>query len=183
MYYSGMTLNEIEKQAKALMTAHGLGWMRFKFDNGKRRIGCCHFSRVDGVWLAHTITLSRHFALLLPADEIRLIILHEIAHAKAGHDAGHGPKWKREARALGIQGDRCHVASERPAPSVTAKCDMCGDKQKSGQHRLPQRIYICPTHRIALTWYKKGRRLSVEEMPQAYRTRYIWATTNGRIPR
>jgi hypothetical protein len=49
------------------------------------------------------------YKLSRPRSSIRETILHEIAHALAGKDVGrngHGPKWQKKARALGVsEGD------------------------------------------------------------------------------
>lgn len=178
-----MELQEIEKNAKALMTLHGVGRVPFAFDGGKRRLGACHWRRVDGIYLVQKVTLSRHYAVLLPKDEIRSVMLHEIAHVKAieqGH-TGHGHVWKRHALALGHTADRCAAPSARPEARVTAECPECF-RPLAEQHRLPQRIYVCKVHRNrALTWMKDGVKVPVEEMPQKYYDRYRLAMEKGII--
>jgi len=177
-----MELHEIEKHAKALMTAHGVGSLAFEFDRGKRRLGCTHFVTIGNTSLAKKITLSRHYAVLLPEDEIRDVILHEIAHALAGHKAGHGPVWKAAARKVGAKPKRCAAPSASPEASVTAECPECF-RPLAAQHRLPQRIYVCRVHRNrALTWKRNGVRVPVEEMPQNYRSRYYAAMQKGILP-
>lgn len=174
-----MELVEVEKQAKMLMTAHGVGSLEFGFDGGKRRIGATHSVKVGDTWLAKKITLSRHYAVLLGEDEIRDVILHEIAHALAGHKAGHGPLFAAACRKVGTKAQRCFAASDRPAGRVTAECPECF-RPLAEQHRLPQRIYVCRVHRNrALTWMRDGVRVPVEEMPQNYRSRYYAAMQKG----
>lgn len=167
-----MNLNEIERNARALMTAHGVGSLAFEFDRGKKRIGATHFVRTNGVVLPIKITLSRYFAELLQAEEIRETILHEIAHAKAGYGAGHGPVWKREAKALGIPANACKAASARPEYSVKPHCATCDRVLDSGMHRLPLKLYACAKCRTTLTWQKNGRTLDLHEMPVRYQQAY-----------
>ena len=47
------------------------------------------------------IWISRTHALEGSEEQIRDTVLHEIAHAIAGHEAGHGPLWKATARRIG----------------------------------------------------------------------------------
>ena len=45
--------------------------------------------------------IGRGHALEGNEEEIRDTVLHEIAHAIAGPEAGHGPLWKATARRIG----------------------------------------------------------------------------------
>lgn len=163
-----------------LMTAHGVGHLQFAFDNGKRRVGCTNFVRPNGVgvWLPRRITLSRHFAELLSDDEIRDVILHEIAHARAGKLAEHGPRWKAEARAIGARPERCAAVSTRPVGNVLAWCLKC-DKSAGDQHRLPLRVYKHSVCNEPLIWFKNGTRLSIDEMPARYQAEWIRLEERG----
>jgi len=42
----------------------------------------------------------------IPEEQVRDTILHEIAHAIAGHKAGHGWQWKAECRRIGANPNR-----------------------------------------------------------------------------
>lgn len=175
-----MNLQEIEREARRLMTAHGVGSLAFEFDRGKRRIGATHF-RGAGVGsiqfkLPTKITLSKHFAVLLSEQEIREVILHEIAHALAGYDANHGPKWKAHARALGIEAKACKATTVRPEYSVKGECSTCG-KVVHSAHRLPLRVYfhhLCggPIDGGLIHWYREGKRVRFADMPARYRTEF-----------
>lgn len=176
-----MELAEIERNARALMTAHGVGSLEFAFDRGKRRLGCTHFVTIGNTSLAKKITLSKHYAVLLPEAEIHDVMLHEIAHALAGHAAGHGPVWKAAARKVGAKAQRCATPSARPEASVTAECPECF-RPLAAQHRLPQRVYVCRVHRNrALTWKKNGVTVSLDQMPKAYRDRINYAMQKGTL--
>src|SRR5688572_8898033 len=77
------------------------GW-RFQWDAAVSRGGCCHYRK-------HLITLSKPiFAKPENRDNALNVILHEVAHALAGHAAGHGPAWMSIARRIGCDGRRCH---------------------------------------------------------------------------
>ena len=76
----------------------------FAFDNAKMRAGLCDYR-------AKRISLSRYLAARYDGEEVRQILLHEIAHALAGSKAGHGPKWKAVAKGIGYDGKRTHDGS------------------------------------------------------------------------
>tara|TARA_R110000737_G_scaffold47134_8_gene67112 strand:+ start:630 stop:1136 length:507 start_codon:yes stop_codon:yes gene_type:complete len=64
-------------------------------------------------------------------SDLRNTIRHELAHIAVGRGHGHGPVWKRQAKALGCTGDRCHqmVTTERNAKSRSdwqLSCSSCG---------------------------------------------------------
>jgi predicted SprT family Zn-dependent metalloprotease len=116
-----MDLTEAEQLATRLMREHGLAGWSFRFDRATRRFGCCNFGRRE-------ISLSKAIVLLNDEPEVRDTILHEIAHAKAGPKAGHGPTWKAHAAALGCDARRCYdTASVRtPARKFQGTCPSCG---------------------------------------------------------
>jgi len=104
----------VVRLAEQLIAEHlpGGAWS-FAFDSAKRRAGACDYGR-------RRITVSRYLAAKTDEDDVRQVLLHEIAHALAGHAAAHGPKWRSIARGLGYTGERLHsgpIADER-APWV-----------------------------------------------------------------
>ena len=118
-----MDLNNARNMALLLMAQHGLdtpsGW-RFAWDGARRRFGSCR-------WDLKLITLSRHLVALNEEMHVRATILHEIAHALAPRNAGHGPEWRRIARALGDDGARCYGAEvAQPARRYVGTCPACG---------------------------------------------------------
>ena len=76
------------------MDAHGLTGWALAFVEARKRLGHCHFQ--DGM-----IRISRTHALEGSEEQIRDTVLHEIAHAIAGYEAGHGPLWTATARRIG----------------------------------------------------------------------------------
>ncbi len=84
-------LNGIAGMARRLMDEHGLTGWTLAFVESRSRLGDCHFR--DRV-----IRLGRDHALEDSEEQIRDTVLHEIAHAIAGPEAGHGPLWKATAR-------------------------------------------------------------------------------------
>lgn len=98
-----------------LMEKHGLyrypnPWT-FEFDNARARFGLCSFKR-------RVISISRLLVQLTPEDEVRDTLLHEIAHALAGPQAGHGRVWKLMAIAVGARPQRCVSATHLEAIGV-----------------------------------------------------------------
>jgi predicted SprT family Zn-dependent metalloprotease len=165
-----MELREAGALIRSIMDTHGLWAIPFDFDRGKNRLAATHFlvSTDDCV----KITFSKHFAELLSEEEIRNTVLHEIAHAKAGRKAGHGPVWKAHARKLGIPAERC-----APATTVAPKGAYQGRCPKGHEHeahRKPQRVKACflcsRTFSLdnLITWSQNGRTIPLGAMPVKY---------------
>ena len=121
--------------ARQLMDEHGLHDWGFRFNRRKNDMGCCHYHH-------QRIELSQHFVGANEQAIVRDTILHEIAHALAGHRAGHGPKWKRICRRIGATPQRCGHAT-MPEGQWQAVCGGCG--WRYSRHRRPARgaTYYC----------------------------------------
>ncbi len=87
-------LKEVATQARALMDLHGLEKWGLHFQVAQRKLGECRARQ-------KLILLSRPHAVNGPPAQVTDTILHEIAHALAGPEAGHGPIWKAIARQIG----------------------------------------------------------------------------------
>jgi hypothetical protein len=83
------------------------------------------------------IDFSTNF-LHLPYEEIRDTLLHEIAHAIAGHKAGHGAEWKAVCRRIGA----------KPNPKADLKKEdnvefrwtgLCPNNHKIQRHALTEK--------------------------------------------
>lgn len=93
-------LSEVSDLAQELIAFHlGAGGWSFDFDHARRRAGACDYAR-------RRITVSRYLAVGFSVDDARQVLLHEVAHAIAGHRAAHGPRWKAIAARIGYTGDR-----------------------------------------------------------------------------
>lgn len=135
-----MTEYEIRDLAYQLMNKHGLitaGW-RFEFDRAKRRVGCCKHRQ-------RTISLSTYSCFKMSFDEVKDVLLHEIAHYYTPGDH-HGWRWRSKAREIGANPQRiCQAEFESPTgkyiancsctthhvyrrPKLTYKCGKCGDR-------------------------------------------------------
>lgn len=146
-----MHLDDAENLALTLMEDHGIGntWS-FAFDNAKRRCGACFHSK-------RTITLSRHFVSRNSEAEVRDTVLHEIAHAKAGHGAGHGAIWQMWAMKLGARPQRCAVNVAMPEGNVEG---VCGPRctARHTRHRMPPKHMLydwqCKRCSEMITWVR-----------------------------
>ncbi|PPF75043.1 SprT-like domain-containing protein [Pseudoclavibacter sp. Z016] len=101
-------LAKVRVWAEALIRMHLDESWSFGFDHAKKRAGACNFRD-------RRITVSRYLSARYDDDTVHQTLLHEVAHAVAGHKAGHGPEWKRIADELGYVGGRTHdgeVATE-----------------------------------------------------------------------
>ncbi|MFC4222605.1 SprT-like domain-containing protein [Lysinibacter cavernae] len=128
-------LTRVRVWAQALINLHldSNSWT-FDFDNAKRRAGLCDYQK-------KRITVSRYLAAKYDDDEIHQILLHEIAHALAGHRAGHGQKWKAIADDLGYDGKRLHDGES--AHELAPYVGTCPAGHHHYRYRKPTRPLAC----------------------------------------
>jgi len=121
-----MTQNEIERLARQLMADHGFSHIPLRWSNGKRILGAVRFLRVTHQPI--DLTLSKIMLPLLPEDQVRDVILHEIAHLMTPGE-GHGPRWKAACRQIGAKPERTTTVPQE-VKAATAKhtlvCQKCG---------------------------------------------------------
>lgn len=130
----GMDTDEAMRLAGGLMARHGLERWTVEYDGAVTRAGSCHFG-------LRRITLSARLVALYTPDQVREVVLHEVAHALAGAAAGHGPRWRRVAREIGATGRRC---IDPGAPTVEgAWAGTCPAGHRSTRHRRPVRVVTC----------------------------------------
>jgi len=127
-------LTQVRRWADALIVLHLDPSWTFGFDNAKKRAGLCSFS-------SKTITLSRYLAARYDDDDVHQILLHEVAHALAGPRAGHGPKWKNIALALGCDGKRTHDGET--ANELAPWMGTCPAGHLHYRYRQPTRPLAC----------------------------------------
>lgn len=118
------------------MDQHNLQDWSLGFNRRKRSLGVCYYQR-------RRIELSAHYVLRNLEASVRDTILHEIAHALAGQQAGHGPAWKALCRQLGATPARCDPTAQMPAGRWQAVCPSC--QKQFHRHRRPLHgaTYIC----------------------------------------
>lgn len=93
-----MRLDDAHKLAYDLLQQHlpGSDW-DFTFFRSTTRAGECDFE-------TGLIKMSTHFVLVYDEYAVEQIILHEIGHALAGPNKGHGSEWRKYARSIGYEG-------------------------------------------------------------------------------
>lgn len=125
-------------QVIAIFESFGLtqmGWS-FKFDRAKRRAGCC-FYNTKTVSLSYYLVEQNNFIV---TDNVKNILLHEIAHALVGPNHGHDDIWRKKALEIGCDGMRCHSMKFAMAAFVySCECGKC----QLNRHRRLTRDLIC----------------------------------------
>src|SRR5690625_1615299 len=129
-----MDLDDARTMARELLAAHGLHDWTFTFDRAKRRAGLCLFG-------SRTISLSRHLTALHSPDQVRDTLLHEIAHALAGAEAGHGPTWRAIASRIGASPQR-NLPADAPLPEAPWR-GRCPGGHEHHRYRRPVRPVSC----------------------------------------
>ena len=140
---------EVIQLAVNLFQKHGLVNYSFGFDRAVRRAGLCNYTQ-------RRITLSKHFVAHSSYEEIEQVLLHEIAHALAGQTAGHGPKWKAQATAIGYRHQKLN--GEDISKSAAKWQGSCPQGHNHYRMRKPTRPLSCKhcapvfSRRYLITW-------------------------------
>lgn len=163
-----MNLKALHTFANEKLTEFGLhqqGW-RFEFDRARTRFGSCRYD-------TKRITISRILAESNDEAECRDTVLHEIAHALAGKDAGHGAAWKKRCRLVGAKPVRCYTseAVKQPDPDYWAVCPHCD--HRVAYYKLPRKVGAC-VH--CCKRYNGGR------YDERFRMRILDARTGREVP-
>lgn len=152
-------LNEVSILARRLMNEHGLGHVPFQFDRATTRFGVCRFKRASGSaqWQVICISISEPLVRINTLERCLDTVKHEIAHAKAGLSAGHGPVWRAHARMLGIKPERCasHEDTEVPLGNYNGMCTDCSPvKPIAVRTRAPKpdSKWTCKIHKATIAW-------------------------------
>ena len=149
-----MELARAKQLARQLMDEHGLNDIPLRITNGKRYLGSCTFrvsrsaiTRMFGEtrYQLECIKLSRYVVTLNDENEIRDVILHEIAHALVGAEHGHDAVWRRKAIEIGCSGRRTSKTANMPKGRYKAECS-CGKvyyKHRKGRNVLRTNYWRC----------------------------------------
>ena len=93
---------------------------------------------------------------------MRQVLLHEVAHALAGHRAAHGPRWRATAARIGYTGSRLH---EHPIAEDRATwLGRCPAGHEHRRFRRPTRETSCGlcsrrfTRASLITWHRADGR-------------------------
>jgi len=117
-----MDLLELKDIAGREMAKHGLHGWTFAVAEAKRRLGVCRYR-------TKRIEIGEYYARNNPPEAVLDTLMHEIAHAIAGHAAGHGPVWKAVAVRLGATPrayDSSHETIIEPG-DWQATCPACAN--------------------------------------------------------
>lgn len=145
-------LQRVRIWAEALVSLHLDASWSFAFDNAKRRAGLCDYTR-------QRISVSRYLAARYDDDTNHQTLLHEVAHALAGPDAGHGPRWKKIARELGYVGGTTHHGET--AVELAPWVGVCPSGHVAYRHRRATRPTSCAKcaarfdPRFVFTWTRR----------------------------
>ena len=139
-----MDVTVAKNMAVSLMKEHGLlyrGW-QFEFNTRKGAYGvCAHSKKIIYLSILYTRAMKN-------PNEVKNIILHEIAHALVGSGHGHNYVWRRKALEIGCDGQRCNtyeLEDKHVSYKYLATCPCCG--KAVGVSRKPKRTYwhLCNT--------------------------------------
>ncbi len=150
-----MDLSDAHNLAQTLINEHGLTDWRVRFDQARQRCGACHFQSKE-------ISLSKHFVRLNDAEELRLTVLHEIAHALAGPNTGHGKRWQRVALKIGATGQTTNASAQMPDPRWGLRCTLCTQivarRHRRSLNLALVRCGVCKTPTAKLQWIELSLR-------------------------
>ena len=184
-----MNLEKAEALAKSLMMRHGVGHLPFEFSRTRRTIAACAyagFKHDRRTWMPTKIMLSSHWAKVMDENDIREIILHEIAHALTlTTDGGHGYRFKAQVRAMGGKAtDHCYKPqAEIEYPWV----GVCPKGHESKHYRAPGRLKACGkcSPRFSTdnlyTWYKNGRKVDHFDVSKGMRADVVRLSAQGKM--
>ena len=146
-----MNQTEFRRTALDLMTQHRVASWTFCWDGAQRRAGQTRHNKKE-------IGFSWKIVAQMTDADQRNIILHEIAHAVCGFDAGHGAVWRSFFISIGGTGERTYNAAEmgiKMSYNFTLACGHCGTVIKHSLRRsnMAKRSHArCGAPRGTLVW-------------------------------
>lgn len=125
----------VRKMANEFMAEYNLldkGW-QFYFNDNRSRLGVCkEYNK--------SIELSIWHVNNSPLEEVKNILLHEIAHAIVGCRNMHNNVWRAKAIEIGCNGERCGIMN---APKkYTGICPNC-ERTITTNRRLDRACGVC----------------------------------------
>lgn len=122
-----MNPSEAETLAHDLMDQFALDDWTFVWMRSKVTFGQCR-RRIFGPNPVQEIRLSKPLTALNALEQVSDTLRHEIAHAIAPLNAGHGPQWKAACHLTGARPTRCYNSTdvELPPARWSFRCDACG---------------------------------------------------------
>lgn len=149
-----MDLRDVRILATGLMSQHGVGDWQLGWDNARTRAGMCRFG-------TRTISLSRHLMVLYEPEQVREVVLHEIAHALVGPKHNHDSVWRAKAREIGSSGARALPAdSPRPPATWVGRCPHGHEFHRYKRPPAQSSCSRCSSRfdaRFLLEWHRHGQ--------------------------
>lgn len=106
----------------------------FAFDSAKRRAGLCDYTNKQ-------ISISRYLVDIHDMDESMQVVLHEVAHAICGKNAGHGKKWLATAKSIGYRAEK--FTGKEIAVETATWIGVCPKGHRHYRYRRPTRMLSC----------------------------------------
>lgn len=162
---------EIQKaltSALVVLRQYGLNDWTVRASREKNTAGRCYYSRKQ-------ITLSKHWTEALTEEEVMETIIHEVAHALAGYEAGHGAEWKRIYMSMGGNGEsRIINPSARVASKYVGKCPgghITNAERHAISSNMTEQNFYCKKcmneglslREAALNWYERASMRNINE--------------------
>lgn len=144
-----MTKFEIENMAYQLLKQHGFHDAKVTWNGRKRALAYARY-------VPQSISLSRHLFPSLQLDEMKQVILHEIAHLKTGPGHGHDRAWKLECIKIGADYSRTYngnsiKTTEKQIARFIGVCPTCGHEHFK-HRRSKYTDYLCGKCRSQFTF-------------------------------
>ncbi len=125
---------------------------KFEFDSAKRRAGLCNYTE-------QTIQLSKYHVDIHSVDENMQVVLHEVAHAMAGSEAGHSKVWLATAKRIGYRAEK--FTGKEIAQETAPWIGVCPMGHKHYRYRRPKQMVSCALctknfdSRYVIRWRKR----------------------------
>jgi RimJ/RimL family protein N-acetyltransferase/predicted SprT family Zn-dependent metalloprotease len=124
----------------------------FEFDSAKRRAGLCNYTE-------QKIQLSKYHVDIHSVDENMQVVLHEVAHAMAGSEAGHSKVWLATAKRIGYRAEK--FTGKEIAQETAPWIGVCPMGHKHYRYRRPKQMVSCALctknfdSRYVIRWRKR----------------------------
>lgn len=152
-----MERDDAYQLAKELMQKWHCDDWSFRWSRGKRQLGAAaeQVHRVTGEIIRRELRLSRHLVDLNDEETVRDVILHEIAHIKAGLKNGHNKVWREWCRKVGAKPERCANQGEVNLPPaklqvLCPQCESASPRQRRPRKGVLKRMYCKKCGRCTL---------------------------------
>ncbi|MFM1796128.1 MAG: hypothetical protein RLZZ340_805, partial [Actinomycetota bacterium] len=125
---------------------------KFEFDSAKRRAGLCNYTE-------QKIQLSKYHVDIHSVDENMQVVLHEVAHAMAGSEAGHSKVWLATAKRIGYRAEK--FTGKEIAQETAPWMGVCPMGHKHYRYRRPKQMVSCALctknfdSRYVIRWRKR----------------------------